>query len=115
MCILRTNSDDVAGQFYSASADTLANDVDGFLKSAGVSHADDVRAVIVPHAGYVFSGAMAAKAYMRINPAREYKRVFLLGPSHKAAFDGASVDNLFGAYATPLGTCLPCLSPTATM
>lgn len=93
----------VAGQFYSASADTLANDVDGFLKSAGVSHADDVRAVIVPHAGYVFSGAMAAKAYMRINPAREYKRVFLLGPSHKAAFDGASVDNQFGAYATPLG------------
>ena len=38
----------VAGQFYSASADTLANDVDGFLKSAGVSHADDVCAVIVP-------------------------------------------------------------------
>lgn len=93
----------VAGQFYSASADTLADDVDGFLKSAGVSPATDVRAIIVPHAGYVFSGAMAAKAYMRINPVQRYKRVFLLGPSHKAAFDGASVNSQFGAYATPLG------------
>lgn len=93
----------VAGQFYSASPDTLAADVDNFLKAADVSPADCVRAVIVPHAGYIFSGAMAAKAYMRINTDKEYKRVFLLGPSHRAAFSGASVNNMFEAYVTPLG------------
>ena len=93
----------VAGRFYPSSPDTLQAEVDGFLAEAGVEPAAGVRAVIAPHAGYVFSGAMAAKAFARIQPGASYSRVFLLGPSHRAAFDGASVELGYGALATPLG------------
>lgn len=93
----------VAGSFYPADADTLRAEVDGFLDAAQAEGTDGVQAVIVPHAGYVFSGATAAEAFARIDPATRYKRVFLLGPSHRASFDGASVDVACGRYATPLG------------
>ena len=83
----------VAGSFYPADADTLRAEVDGFLDAAQAEGTDGVQAVIVPHAGYVFSGATAAEAFARIDPATRYKRVFLLGPSHRASFDGASVNS----------------------
>ena len=95
----------VAGGFYPADADTLRTEVDGFLNDAHTEGSTDVQAVIVPHAGYVFSGRMAARAFAQIAPGTCYKRVFLLGPSHQAAFDGASVDAGYGNYETPLG-CL---------
>ena len=59
--------------------------------------------MIVPHAGYYFSGNVAASAYAMIDPKREYKRIFLLGPSHHEWLDGASVNGEVDYYATPLG------------
>ena len=93
----------VAGQFYPAAADTLRAEVEGFIGMAGCSARGDVQAVIAPHAGYVFSGRTAGLAFARISPATRYERIFLLGPSHRAAFDGVSVELGYGAYATPLG------------
>jgi hypothetical protein len=60
-------------------------------------------AIIVPHAGYYFSGNVAATAYMSIPKDKQYKRIFLLGPSHHEWLDGASVNSEADYYATPLG------------
>ena len=64
---------------------------------------DAPQAVIVPHAGYVFSGEVAASAFSRIPAGHSYKRIFLLGPSHRVGFTGASVDTLYDYAETPLG------------
>lgn len=102
----------VAGKFYDGEPKALERSVkecfDHAATMAPLSKAeressDTVQAVIVPHAGYVFSGAVAASAFLRINPETKYKRIFLLGPSHHVAFRGASVATAFDAYATPLG------------
>lgn len=93
----------VAGTFYPADAHELKNMIDGFYAEAHTKPASEVQAVIVPHAGYVFSGATAAKAFATIPAAVSYKRIFLIGPSHKAAFDGASVNTACDTYLTPLG------------
>ena len=61
------------------------------------------QALIVPHAGYVFSGEVAAAAFSRIPKGHPYKRIFLLGPSHRVGFAGASVDTLYSCAETPLG------------
>ena len=97
------HSSAVAGQFYPAAADTLRTVVDGFLDSADSRPEGRVQAVIVPHAGYVFSGSVAAEAYAAISPSAEYDRIFLIGPSHREAFRGASVDVECDWYETPLG------------
>ena len=65
----------VAGQFYPADKDTLKVVVDGFFDSASARPQGRVQAVIVPHAGYVFSGAVAAEAYASIAPTERYERV----------------------------------------
>ena len=94
----------VAGAFYPADADTLRETVVSFLSEASSAEADkEVQAVIVPHAGYVYSGCTASEAIKAIPSDAVYKRIFLLGPSHRAAFDGASVNDAFDSYATPLG------------
>lgn len=93
----------VAGSFYPASAQEIKSMLGGWLRPSG-----DVapQALIVPHAGYVFSGEVAAAAFNRIPGGHAYKRVFLLGPSHRAAFTAASVDTLYSFAETPLG-CVP--------
>ena len=94
----------VAGAFYPVDADTLRETVVSFLSEASSAEADkEVQAVIVPHAGYVYSGCTASEAIRVIPSDAVYKRIFLLGPSHRAAFDGASVNDAFDSYATPLG------------
>jgi len=102
----------VAGQFYAASRQELTNDVaqcykkgEGLLAASRVvvDSKEKVQAVVVPHAGYVFSGSVAASAFAVIPKDATYKHIFLLGPSHHVAFDGASVCDAFDAYATPLG------------
>ncbi len=60
------------------------------------------RALIVPHAGYIYSGFSADVAYETVSLNSKYKRVVVFGPSHKFGFDGASV-SLFENYETPLG------------
>jgi AmmeMemoRadiSam system protein B len=62
------------------------------------------KAVIVPHAGYVYSGAIAASAYARLAPGGSaIRRVVLLGPTHRVAVRGLAVPTV-RAFATPLGT-----------
>ena len=93
-----------ANRFYTGDPKELSEEVDNFLalhRGATVYH--DVAALIVPHAGYYFSGNVAATAYMSIPADKPYKRIFLLGPSHHEWLDGASVNTEADYYATPLG------------
>jgi len=93
-----------AGRFYERDARILSHEVDSLLaRHAKDGTFDSVAALIVPHAGYYFSGNVAASAYARLHPEKSYKRIFLLGPSHHEWLDGASVNSEADFYATPLG------------
>ncbi|MFZ5941908.1 MAG: AmmeMemoRadiSam system protein B [Bacteroidota bacterium] len=94
----------VAGSFYPADAATLRADLDRYFNGVKDRETDPaVAAIIVPHAGYVFSASVAASAYAKLDPGKEYKRVFVIGTSHHVLLNGASVCNV-DAYLTPLGT-----------
>lgn len=92
-----------AGRFYESDARVLSHEVDSLLARHAQSDFEDAAALIVPHAGYYFSGNVAASAYARLHPKKAYQRIFLLGPSHYEWLDGASVNNEVDYYATPLG------------
>jgi len=93
----------LAGTWYPGLPQELARMVKGFLsKASPAAIPGRLRAIIVPHAGYRYSGQVAAFAY-RLLESSSYKRVILIGPSHRAAFPGVSV-NLQSGYQTPLGT-----------
>lgn len=93
----------VAGMFYEGDAAALQKHLDELFSQAKqpVSQ-DEVAAVIVPHAGYVFSGKVAASGFNQIPKDSKFDRVFLIGSSHRVAFNGASVYTQ-GDYLTPLG------------
>lgn len=92
----------VAGMFYPAEAGELHQMVQGFLGQAH-PHGPVPKAIIAPHAGYIYSGPVAASAYARLLAAREnIERVVLLGPSHRVAFAGLAVSSA-EYFATPLG------------
>jgi MEMO1 family protein len=95
----------VAGLFYPGDSRSLAAEVDELL--GGVEHADPrlgfPKALIVPHAGYIYSGPIAARAYDELAPARGIvRRVVLLGPVHRVPVRGLAVPT-DSAFATPLG------------
>ena len=93
-----------AGRFYDGNPQSLSHEVDSFLAlHAKDAQYDNVAAIIVPHAGYYFSGNVAATAYMSLPKDKQYKRIFLLGPSHHEWLDGASVNTEADYYETPLG------------
>jgi MEMO1 family protein len=93
-----------AGQFYPRDADELRHLVDALLANATVPAGPFPKALIAPHAGYVYSGPVAASAYARWLPLRDaVSRVILLGPSHRVSFPGLALPEA-GAFATPLGT-----------
>jgi hypothetical protein len=93
----------VAGRFYPGAPDELAAFIDRALPSAPPD-APAPKALIVPHAGYPYSGPVAATAYARLRPLREtVHRVVLLGPAHFAPVRGLAVSGA-DAFATPLGT-----------
>ena len=93
-----------ANRFYEGNAQRLSQEVDSFLTlHQGRSGSQQVAALIVPHAGYYYSGNVAASGYMTLDPKKQYKRIFLLGPSHHEWLDGASVNTEADYYATPLG------------
>ncbi len=100
MSVVRTPA--VAGKFYPADPRDLARDVQGFLAAAR-PQAVIPKALIVPHAGYVYSGAIAASAYAALKTiAPRIRRVVLLGPTHRVAVRGLALpDN--EAFDTPLG------------
>ncbi|PKU26075.1 AmmeMemoRadiSam system protein B [Telmatospirillum siberiense] len=98
----------VAGMFYAADPAILAGDVRRFLDGAPAKRAEEAdapfpKAIIAPHAGYVYSGPIAASVYARIKEARrEIRRVVLFGPSHRVAFPGLAVPSV-DFFETPLG------------
>jgi len=89
----------VAGLFYPEDPSELAGAVDALLDLAELRPAADVSALVAPHAGYTFSGAVAASAFVL---APRAARVVLLGPSHFVPLDGLAVSGA-DAWATPLG------------
>jgi AmmeMemoRadiSam system protein B len=93
----------VAGMFYDDSPELLRKSITGFLERARVPKLNGtVRAVVSPHAGYVYSGFTAAHAYKLI-AGNNYDCVIVVGPSHREYFDGISIYP-GDAYETPLGT-----------
>jgi len=92
----------VAGTFYSANRDELARRVSRFLDQA-TSDGAVPKAVIAPHAGYMYSGPVAATAYRLLSPARgTVRRVVLIGPSHQIPLRGLALPRA-ELFATPLG------------
>lgn len=81
----------VAGKFYPAPPDKLQQELMGLFESAVPKQCNQVRAIISPHAGYIFSGKVAASAFNQIDGKINYKRVFLIGSSHYDNFDKAAV------------------------
>jgi len=106
---MRTTADTraaaVAGLFYPGDADVLARDVQALLAAVvdAKSPASTPKALIVPHAGYIYSGPVAASAYARLRPLRSLiRRVVLLGPVHRYAVRGLALPGT-QAFETPLG------------
>ena len=92
----------VAGRFYPAHPQQLHQLVAQYLNDAAPD-GKVPKAMIVPHAGYIYSGPVAATAYARLKPAAAtIHRVVLIGPSHRVAFRGLAVSRTH-AYSTPLG------------
>lgn len=94
----------VAGLFYPGDAGELASTVQSLLaEPAANSQTPSPKALIVPHAGYIYSGPVAASAYAVLAPLRAtIRRVVLLGPAHRAAVRGLSLPGV-DAFSTPLG------------
>lgn len=93
----------VAGHFYPGSASELSASVRELLDEAEIQQGPAPKALIVPHAGYVYSGPVAASAYARLRPYRQrYTRVILLGPCHRVAVKGLALSGA-DVFRTPLG------------
>ncbi len=92
----------VAGLFYPADTEQLAGDIRALLGTA--KHQTCIpKALIVPHAGYIYSGIIAAAAYATLDSiAADIRRVVLLGPAHRFAFNGVALPDV-DAFVTPLG------------
>lgn len=95
----------VAGTFYSGNRQELSDSVDSMLREAKTTEPSP-KVIIAPHAGHVYSGAIAATAYQRLNNRQhEITRVVLLGPSHRVGFKGIAATSAT-SYTTPLGEIL---------
>ena len=92
-----------AGSFYPADAGALATNVAELLNDAPHQEMPAPKVLIVPHAGYMYSGGVAAAGYATLDPHRRaYEKVILLGPAHRAWFKGLAVSSA-DAFRTPLG------------
>ena len=93
----------VAGTFYPSEAGDLRAAVTGYLRRADAA-GPIPKALIVPHAGFPYSGPVAASGYVLVKPIqRQIERVVLLGPSHHVAFYGLAASSA-DRFNTPLGT-----------
>ncbi len=92
----------VAGRFYPAAENELKNELANYLSEQAILP-ETPKALIVPHAGYFYSGAVAAKAYRLLgNGQHRFSRVVLFGPSHHVAVEGCAVPSS-DAFLTPSG------------
>ena len=93
----------VAGSFYPGSAENLSRAVSGLLASARSSERAALSGIIVPHAGYVYSGSVAARAFASMPVMKNrFHRCVIVGPSHFVPFIGIAAPS-HAAFATPLG------------
>ncbi len=93
----------VAGLFYPGSAENLSRTVSRLLASARSKEHPDLSGIIVPHAGYVYSGPIAASAFASLPSSQSrFRRCVLVGPSHFVPFKGVAAPS-FTSFATPLG------------
>lgn len=103
----------VAGAFYPASREILTSELNALLSTSSDNAHDDIesgsasipapKAIIVPHAGYIYSGPVAASAYSRLLQARQtISRVILLGPVHRVPVRGLALPDV-DRFETPLG------------
>jgi AmmeMemoRadiSam system protein B/AmmeMemoRadiSam system protein A len=81
----------------------LSGDLQVYFSKAVPKKTENVLAIITPHAGYVYSGLVAASSFNQIDPEKDYEHIFIIGSSHRTHFDGASIYSK-GNYITPLGT-----------
>lgn len=95
----------VAGSFYPGQPQQLVDNVNALLVAvSAISRATPPKAIIVPHAGYIYSGATAARAYATLEAnATAIRRVVLLGPVHRVPVRGLALPGA-DVFATPLGT-----------
>lgn len=92
----------VAGMFYPAQPDALMTQLTSMLVQARTDELAP-KAIIAPHAGYIYSGQTAADVYARLaNTRKKINTVVLLGPAHRVAFKGIAAPTV-AAFATPLG------------
>jgi len=93
----------VAGSFYPADPKVLAQEVKHYLDNVPISKVIPERpmGLICPHAGYMYSGPIAAFAYKQIM-GKKYEAIMVIAPSHRAYFSGISIDKV-DKYQTPLG------------
>lgn len=104
----------VAGLFYPADRRQLHAMLQGYIGEARTVGTPP-KALIAPHAGYVYSGSVAASAYTLLKPARSsIRRVVLLGPSHRVAFRGLALSSA-QSFSTPLGDIPLDLDAEATL
>lgn len=92
----------VAGMFYPKEEAVLANLIEDLLQNAKNTEAAPPKAIIVPHAGYIYSGPITATIYKTLIGQNNITRVVLLGPAHRVAFNGIAVTDM-SYFATPLG------------
>jgi AmmeMemoRadiSam system protein B len=92
----------VAGMFYPADPEHLRTTVAALLADASTPAAPPPKALIAPHAGYVYSGAVAAAAFATLHAARGIERVVVIGPAHYVRVAGIAVPTA-EAFETPLG------------
>ena len=93
----------LAGTWYPGDSNSLQKSIRNFLESVSPTEPNgNIIAIIVPHAGHLYSGRVAAHAYKLIKN-KIFDRVIMIGPSHRFAFRGVSV-NLQSGYRIPLGT-----------
>ncbi|OFW63014.1 MAG: AmmeMemoRadiSam system protein B [Actinobacteria bacterium RBG_19FT_COMBO_36_27] len=90
-----------AGTFYPGNADVLRTQINDFLSNAKSENIKNIKSIICPHAGYIYSGQVAAHSYKQIK-GETFDSIFIIAPSHAEYFDFISIFN-GDAYRTPLG------------
>src|SRR5687767_5442754 len=92
-----------AGKFYPAEKEFLSKVIDDYIENAGTSFTHPPKALIVPHSGLIYSGAVAACAFAAWRKqADDVERIILIGPSHHYDFPGLALPGA-AAFETPLG------------
>ena len=93
----------VAGQFYTDDPDLLRRQIKDFMQQASPQSIEHPKAVVAPHAGYIYSGPVAATAYKALKPiADKIKRVVIMAPAHRYGFRGIAW-SAADYFRTPLG------------